>query len=166
MFRNYLSDGCAAHFKNAKNMLNLTYHERDFGITASWTFTATSHGKGPVDGIGAAVKACATRYLLSGTSERAFLSPEEFFHFTKRANDRQVMIGDLEPNRPIEVFYIKQSDIENILEKKLDLRWLQLTKKQWIEGIQSKHQFDPISLGKISCRRISSSRNFETFELF
>ena len=83
LFSNYLSDGASAHFKNYKNMINLTFHEKDFGIKASWTFSATSHGKGPVDGIGPSIKSRATRYLLSGTPERAFLSSEDLFNYTK-----------------------------------------------------------------------------------
>ncbi|CAF3124023.1 unnamed protein product, partial [Rotaria sp. Silwood2] len=83
-------------------MMNLTYHQEDFNLTAFWRFSATSHGKGPVDGIGAAIKSRATRYILTGTPERAFLSPEDLFNYSKQANDHQVMKGDLEPNRPIE----------------------------------------------------------------
>jgi len=147
-------------------MLNLTYHKHDFELEASWTFSATSHGKGPVDGIGATIKSQATRYLLSGTTERAFTSSEDFFNFTKKVNDHQVMKGDLEPNRPIEVFYIKQSDVDNVLQQTLEARWSQLSKKQWIQHIQSKHQFNPIRIGKIMCRVVSSSRSSETFELF
>ncbi len=146
--------------------MNLTYHEVDFGIAASWTFSATSHGKGPVDGIGAAIKSRATRYLLGGTAERAFLSAEDFFGFTKQVNDHQVMKGDLEPNRPIEVFFIKNSDVDNTFKETLERRWSQLSKKKWIEGIQSKHQFNPVGILKIKCRQISNSENFETFELF
>ncbi|CAF4173888.1 unnamed protein product [Rotaria magnacalcarata] len=119
---NYVSDGASAHFKNSKNMLNLTYHESDFGLKASWTFSSTSHGKGPVDGIGAAVKSRATRYLLSGTIHNAFLSSEEFFEYTKTANDHFVMKGDLEPNRTIETFYIKAIDIQNVLKRTLERR--------------------------------------------
>ncbi|CAF1684704.1 unnamed protein product [Rotaria magnacalcarata] len=103
-------------------MLNLTYHESDFGLKASWTFSSTSHGKGPVDGIGAAVKSRATRYLLSGTTHNAFLSSEEFFEYTKTANDHFVMKGDLEPNRTIETFYIKAIDIQNVLKRTLERR--------------------------------------------
>ncbi len=146
--------------------MNLTYHENDFGLTASWTFSATSHGKGPVDGIGAAVKSRATRYLLSGTAERAFLSPEDLFHFTKQVNDHQVMKEDLEPNRPIEVFYIKSSDVDNIYKQALEWRWSLLSKKKWIEGIQNKHQFNPVGICKIKCRQTSNSETFEVFKLF
>ena len=52
----YFSHGCGAQYKNPKNFLNLTYHQSDFGIKASWSFLATSHGKSPSDGIGGGVK--------------------------------------------------------------------------------------------------------------
>ncbi|CAF1153996.1 unnamed protein product [Adineta ricciae] len=163
---NYLSDGAAAHFKNAKNMLNLTYHERDFGLPASWTFSSTSHGKGPVDGIGAAVKSTATRHLLKSTPEQSFLSAEEFFKFTQQVNDHQVIKGDLEPNRPIEVFFINASDVDSVFKRTLEKRWSRLTKTHWIDGIQSKHQFDPLDIGKIKCRRTSTDGYSKTFQLF
>jgi hypothetical protein len=41
----YFSDGCAAQYKNFKNIINLCHHYIDFGITARWAFFATSHGK-------------------------------------------------------------------------------------------------------------------------
>ena len=135
LFRNYLSDGASAHFKSSKNMLNLTYHKADFGLTASWTFSATAHGKGPVDGIGTTVKSSATRYLLRGTTERAFFSPEDFFYYTQQVNAHQVMKTDLEPNRTIEAFYIKSSDVDNTFKETLEQRWSQLPKTPWIEGI-------------------------------
>ncbi|KAJ8943495.1 hypothetical protein NQ318_016275 [Aromia moschata] len=34
------------------SLLNLLYHEEDFGIKAEWNFFATAHGKGACDGIG------------------------------------------------------------------------------------------------------------------
>jgi hypothetical protein len=37
----YFSDGCAGQYKN---ILNLCHHFVDFGITAKWSFFATSHG--------------------------------------------------------------------------------------------------------------------------
>ena len=61
---NYVTDGKPSHFKNPYNILNLSFHETDFGIRTIWTLTTTSHGKGSVDGLGAAVKSTATRYLM------------------------------------------------------------------------------------------------------
>ena len=52
----YFSDGCSCQYKNKKNFLNLTYHIDDFVIPATWSFSATSHGKGPWDGVAGCVK--------------------------------------------------------------------------------------------------------------
>ena len=43
-------------YKNFKSFLNLMHHQLDFGVPASWSFHATSHGKGACDGIGGPVK--------------------------------------------------------------------------------------------------------------
>ena len=60
----YFSDGAAAQYKNRKNFLNLCHHKSDFGIDAEWHFFATSHGKGPCDGLGGTVKRLAARASL------------------------------------------------------------------------------------------------------
>jgi hypothetical protein len=145
-------------------MLNLTFHGLDFDLLASWTFSATSHGKGPVDGIGAAIKSRATRYLLGLQKERAFLSPYEFYEFANRATDHQRMIGDLEPTRPIDVFYVASDDIEKIHRNVLSDRWSILS-KQWIKGIQQLHQFDSTRECRIVCRETSSSLVSKEFQI-
>ena len=55
----YFSNGSAAQYKNRKNIVNLCYHKEDFWVQAEWHFYATSHGKGPCDGIGGTVKCLA-----------------------------------------------------------------------------------------------------------
>ena len=52
----YWSDGPANQFKNCFTINNLLHHEEDYGSTADWSFFATAHGKGPIDGIGGEVK--------------------------------------------------------------------------------------------------------------
>ena len=42
--------------KTEKNFINLAHHFGDFGIEVQWHFFATSHGKGPYDGIGRTIK--------------------------------------------------------------------------------------------------------------
>ena len=44
----YFPDGAASQYKNRKNFLNLCHRREDFGNTAEWHFSATSHGKGLV----------------------------------------------------------------------------------------------------------------------
>ena len=60
----YFSDGCAGQYKNCKNFKNLCHHSVDFGFEAEWLFFATSHGKGPCDGVGGFLKRMATKASL------------------------------------------------------------------------------------------------------
>ena len=57
----YWSDGAASQFKNRYMFANLLHHEEKFGFNADWSFFATAHGKGPIDGIGGEVKRCVWR---------------------------------------------------------------------------------------------------------
>ena len=55
----YSSDGASAHFKNNLSIFNLAYHKVDFDLDAASTFSATGHGKGVGDGVGAFLKSAA-----------------------------------------------------------------------------------------------------------
>ena len=79
----YFSDGCAGQYKNKKNFLNLCLHEHDFGMSAEWHFFATSHGKGPSDGIGGTIKREAARASLQRIDTGQILSPIELHEFVK-----------------------------------------------------------------------------------
>jgi hypothetical protein len=96
---NYITDGAPQHFKSNRSMLNLTHHESDFGIPATWTFSATAYGKAPVDGIGAALKYRATRRVLSGRREDTILTPKELYQFAST-------------DTKINVFYLSRQDIK------------------------------------------------------
>ena len=50
------SDGPTSQFKNQYVFIWLAVSSRVFGVKIQWHFFATSHGKGPVDGIGGTVK--------------------------------------------------------------------------------------------------------------
>lgn len=51
------SDGCAGQFKQKYNFANMTSIKSLFNLhKCTWTFFATAHGKGAVDGIGAVTK--------------------------------------------------------------------------------------------------------------
>ena len=69
----YFSDGCAGQYKNCKNFINLCHHLEDFGIPAEWHFFATSHGKGPCDGLGGVVAACSVPILIRSQHPFNFL---------------------------------------------------------------------------------------------
>ena len=81
----YFSDGAASHYKNRKNFINLANHEADFGMPADWHFFATSHGKGPCDGVGGAVKRLAARASLQRTYEDQTQTPMQLFEWAKES---------------------------------------------------------------------------------
>ncbi len=80
----YFSDGAASQYKNCKNFINLCYHEQDFGVQAEWNFFATSHGKGPCDGVGGTVKRLAARASLQRAVESdkdPIMTPRQLYEF-------------------------------------------------------------------------------------
>ena len=58
--------------------VNVLNHENNFGVPAEWHFLATSHGKGPYDGIGGTIKRLAARARLQRT---LILTPREFYEW-------------------------------------------------------------------------------------
>jgi hypothetical protein len=120
-----LSDGASSHFKNNYTLLNLLYHKKDFGLEAAWTFSATGHGKGPCDGIGATVKASATRTALQGHPDANFQKALDFWSFTFDANDR----SELNEPSPIESSFLPKERVEKIFRERLEKRWGLITTK-------------------------------------
>ena len=83
----YFSDGCAGQYINCKNFLNLCHHKQDFEVDAKWHFFATSHSKGPCNGIGRTVKRLAARASLQRTEgAEPILDPLALNNFMKHIN--------------------------------------------------------------------------------
>ena len=80
----YFSDGCAAQYKNHKNLYNICLHKDDFDIDAEWTFFATSHGKSPCDGIGGTVKRLTANASLQRPINDQILNCNKMFDFYKQ----------------------------------------------------------------------------------
>ena len=81
----YFSDRAASEYKNRKNFLNLAWHQEDFGIPAEWHFFATSHGKGPYDGVGGTVKRLAARASLQRPYANQLQTPLQLFSWAKES---------------------------------------------------------------------------------
>ena len=77
----YFSDGCTGQYKNCKNFMNLCYHKTDFGIEAEWHFFATSHGKGPCDGVGGVIKRLVRNESLKRLYENQITNAWEFYKY-------------------------------------------------------------------------------------
>lgn len=79
----YTSDGAKQHFKNKFQIANLVHHKEDFNIDAEWHYSATAHGKGACDGIGATFKREAYRASLTAKPQNAILTPQKLYSWAK-----------------------------------------------------------------------------------
>lgn len=139
----YFSDGAASQYKNKSNFINLAHHEEDFGVPGEWHFFATSHGKGPCDGVGGTVKRLAARASLQRPSDKQILSPMALFEFAT------------ENIQGIQFEFINAEEIikeGQMLEKRL-------SKAVTIVGTVKHHTFIPVtgSKAKLTIRRYSSA---------
>jgi hypothetical protein len=57
----HFNDGADSQYQNFKKFINLLHHKQDFKLDGEWHFFATSHAKGPFDGIGGTLKRLALR---------------------------------------------------------------------------------------------------------
>lgn len=72
----YFLDGCAGQYKTCKNMLNQTYHFKDFGIKETRQLFATSRGKSPWHKIGGATKIFTVKKVFNVSIEIYYLKSQ------------------------------------------------------------------------------------------
>lgn len=115
----FFSDGACAHFKNNASILNLIHHKIDFDLDACWTFTATGHGKGAGDGIGAVLKSTARRVT---RSQNILMSnAKDFYEFTQK----QQLETARRSNKDIpgvHVFFLESDEVEEAKKSYLQAR--------------------------------------------
>ena len=69
-------------------MLYLCLHKADFGLDATWTFFATSHGKSACDGIGGTVKQLTARASLQRPLSDQILTVSAMFDYCRQKHQR------------------------------------------------------------------------------
>ena len=137
----YFSDGCGAQYKNRKNFINLCHHNDDFGMPAEWHFFATSHGKGPCDGVGGTVKRLAARASLQRPYDKQILTPRQLYEF-----------GCSEiPSVNFHYVTVEEYENESVLLSK------RFESARTIAGTHKLHSFRPISANELEIRNFSSS---------
>ena len=77
----YVTDGCGSQYKSKGYFKNLCHHEEDFGIKASHTYFATSHGKSQCDADGGSVKRKARKASLQRPLDNQIINAEDLFKF-------------------------------------------------------------------------------------
>lgn len=139
----YFSDGCAAQYKNKSNFLNVTMHQKDFGMRAEWHFFATSHGKGPCDGVGGSVKRLAARACIQGSA--SIQTANELYEYIKVA-------------MPDTVF--DYTDIEEHERHEEELR-ARFAGARTLPGTQGFHCIKPREIGSVTAQCFSDSEDFK-----
>lgn len=133
----YWSDGAASQFKNRYNFVNLLDHEADHGCSADWSFFATAHGKGPIDGLGGEVKRQVWRAVLQGK------------HHVHDAASFAAAATILCPK--IYVMLISKNDIVQCTQH-LPERW---SATRALPGTQRYHYLKPVTDVSIACGKNS-----------
>jgi len=115
----FFSDDACAQFKNNASILNLIHHKIDFDLDACWTFTATGHGKGAGDGIGAMLKSTARR---ATRSKNILISnAKDFYEFAQK----QQLETARRSNKDIpsvHVFFLESDEVEEAKNSYLQAR--------------------------------------------
>ena len=127
------SDGCAAQFKNRFTLSNICHSQSDWGVDVEWSFFASSHGKGAVDGVGATAK----RMLWSAIMSRKAIINNSWECF-EYLNSKQI--------KGMRIFFVAIADID-IHREKLQSRW-ELIRP--IPYLQKHHNFKALSCNSIT----------------
>lgn len=145
----YFSDGAAAQYKNRYNLVNLLHHEEDFEIPAEWHFFATSHGKGPSDGLGGTVKRLVSRANLTLTADQQIQTPNQLYRWAE------------ENIQGINISFVSDEQIRRA-ENKLKYRFKNALP---VQGIRRCHAAVPISNDFIKIKTLSSFKEGEDIRL-
>ena len=135
----YFSDGCAGQYKSFKAFLNLSHHQSDFALDATWTFFATSHGKSLCDGIGGTVKRKVLRTSLQRPVDNQILTFRAIEDFCKT------------PITGVTFMVIDSQDMEPVRENLKSQYKLGDT----VPGTRSCHHFVPTSMYTIEGKQLS-----------
>ena len=134
----YFSDGAGSQYKNRNNFVNLCHHKSDFGTSAEWQLSATSHVKGACDGLGGTVKRLAARPSLQRPYNEQIMTPRQLFDWAST-------------NVPA-VCYCSNEDYEKE-QWNLEQRF---QKSRIIPATRKLHSFIPISDYKVQVRPFSA----------
>jgi hypothetical protein len=105
---NCFSDGAASQFKQRFHFRNVIQIADEHDIQLSWSFFATFHGKGVVDGIGGTVKRLVWSAILAGEICR---SANDFIQIAKKKTNKIILVETTE-----DVIQNSKNTLENIFK--------------------------------------------------
>ena len=106
------------------------HHFDDFGVIGNWSFSATSHGKGPWDGLAGSVKREAGLESLRRPLDNQILTANDLYTFAK------------EKFTNVSVEFVSSDMIESIYTEVLEQRF---ERAKTIKGTLGFHSYSPIS---------------------
>lgn len=139
----YFSDGAPQQFKNYKNILNLCYHNREFGLKADWHYFPTAHGKGACDGVGGSVKRSAAKASLRLPTDKQILTALSLYNWLKDHGNYQ----------NVDFVFSSVTDYDKNV-RKLNSRF---DNKNRVKDLQKQHCIIPLDNGKIKSKIYSDS---------
>lgn len=145
----YFSDGAASQYKNKKNFLNLCFHSKDFEISAAWNFFATSHGKGPCDGVGGTLKRLAAKASLQRPHGEQILSPHQLFLWAQK---------ELRDITPLWV-------CADVVQKERESLSSRFETAVPVPGTRKCHYFEPVSNTHVRASVTSTSTESSVFKV-
>jgi hypothetical protein len=145
----FQSDGAGSQFKNKYLFANLCHWKTKYEKCFSWHFTATSHGKGVIDGLGGTVKRAVWRSVKAG---RPIFTVKEF---SERA-------AELCPN--INILYISKENVEMTLTTEFKETIWPTTLKT-VPNTRSLHSVRVVNGFSIQHAETSDSTQWTTFSL-
>jgi hypothetical protein len=80
-------------------------------LDACWTFTATGHGKGAGDDVGAVLKSTARRVTLS---KNILLSTPKDFYELSRQHQLETAYASNKVNPSIRVFFVDTKEVQQV----------------------------------------------------
>lgn len=144
----FFSDGAGSQYKNKKNFYQLCQYNSTHSFHVEWHFFATSHGKGPCDGIGGAFKRNAMRTSLQRPFRNQITNAKELFDWAI-STDSEI------------VFRFCTNQAYETIKIKLDAFFSGVNPKSVI-GTRQYHGYIPINFNEIKLLRFSASDRSDT----
>lgn len=145
----FFSDGAGSQYKNKKNFYQLCQYKSTHNFLVEWHFFATSHGKGPCDGIGGAFKRNAMKTSLQRPFQDQITNAKELFDWAKSLVSSDIVYR-----------FCTKTDYEAI-ENELSILFLNVKPKRVI-GTRQYHGYVPINGNEIKLLRFSASDESDT----
>lgn len=144
----FFSDGAPSQYKNRMNFYNLCQIHKLYGCKAEWHFFATSHGKGPCDGIGGTFKRLAAKASLQRLLNNHITTTKQLYEWARSGQSS--------------MYYEYCTNSEH---KKSARKTEKYKNVKTIAGTHQFHAFIPIDENRINCKVTSFSNEEKEVKL-